>query len=140
MPKTIMAIPNICLWLFVVCTPFEAFAEQPKVLSVSIVSLIANPEKYEDKRISVTGFLHIGFEDTAIYLHQDDYQNSITQNGLWIFLPNNTDSISDFPGGCQSNRYVQVIGTFSTKFKGHMGAWSGSIQSTEMCNFMLRAD
>ena len=35
--------------------------------NISLIRLIATPEKYDGKRIQVIGYLHIEFEGTAIY-------------------------------------------------------------------------
>lgn len=140
MPEVVRNTLKVSLMILLMGNSFSASSEQPRIFEVSLVSLIANPEKYEGQRIAVAGFLHIEFEGTAIYLHQDDYVYGISQNGIWVFLPENLDSISDFPGSCQSNRYVQIVGRFSSKFKGHMGAWGGSIQNTESCSAQLRAN
>jgi hypothetical protein len=133
MQRVARAFLEAFLWIHFLSNSFPSYAEQLESFNVSIVSLISNPEKYDGKRIAVTGFLHIEFEDTAIYLNQDDYQHNISKNGLWVSLPEDRDSISHFPGGCQSDRYVKLVGVFSSKFTGHMGAWNGSI-NTESCN------
>ena len=38
--------------------------------SVSLIRLIANPEKYHGKKIQVTGYINLEFEGDAIYLHK----------------------------------------------------------------------
>lgn len=58
------------------------------VQDVSLIQLIAQPEKFEGKRVRFIGFLRIEFEGNAIYLHREDFDHGITKNGLWlIFLP-----------------------------------------------------
>ena len=89
--------------------------------SVSIVSLIAHPEKYDGKHVIVTGFLALDFEGSAIYLHQDDYEHSIYKNGLWY--AGNMVKYRKF-----DKKYVNVEGTFDGKNKGHLGLWSGAIK------------
>ena len=39
---------------------------------VSIVSLIASPDRYEGKAVVVTGFFRAAFEHSAIYLNEDE--------------------------------------------------------------------
>ena len=52
--------------------------------NVSLVKLIANPEKYNGKRIQVIGYLHLEFEGNAIYLHEEDFKRRISANSFWV--------------------------------------------------------
>lgn len=91
---------------------------------VSIVSLIAHPEKYDGNEIVVTGFLALDFEGSAIYLHQDDYAHSIFKNGLWY--AGDAAMYKRF-----ARKYVNVQGTFDAKDLGHLGLWSGAIKDVK---------
>ena len=87
---------------------------------VSIIQLIANPQKYDGKKVIITGFMALDFEGMAIYLSKDSYDNSIYKNGLWC-------------SACGSHRkldhkYVTVEVIFDADGKGHMGLWSGQIE------------
>jgi glyoxylate utilization-related uncharacterized protein len=53
---------------------------------VSMVSLLAAPDKYEGKFIRVQGFLTIGFESDALYLHEEDYTYGLTKNSFTLHL------------------------------------------------------
>jgi hypothetical protein len=65
------------------------------------------------------------FEGNALYMHETDYKNGITKNGLWVALNQNVkQKARKFSG-----HYVIALGTFDAKDKGHMGAWSGSIKN-----------
>jgi len=85
---------------------------------VSIVSLIADPGRYEGKAVVVTGFYKTGFEVSAIYLHEDDARHSIRPNGFWVD--------GRIPDHLQ-NRYVTIQGIFTTTEGGHLGAWQGTL-------------
>ncbi len=52
--------------------------------SVSIINLIATPEKYNGKTVLVDGFLNLDFEDNALYLHSEDYERALTVNSIII--------------------------------------------------------
>lgn len=41
---------------------------QTEPLHVSLIQLIANPEKYDGKQVAVVGFLRLEFEGNALYL------------------------------------------------------------------------
>lgn len=85
---------------------------------VSIVALIASPERYEGQAVVVTGFYKTGFEHSALYLHQDDGEHAIRANGFWLEggLP---DHMRD--------RYMTVQGIFTTTTRGHLGRWPGTL-------------
>jgi len=56
---------------------------------VSMVALIASPERFNGQRVVVTGFAHFEFEGNALYLHKEDYDNRITKNSLRLSVPRN---------------------------------------------------
>jgi hypothetical protein len=91
-----------------------AVAVQP--VDVSMIQLIATPEKYQGERVRVLAFLRLEFEGDAVYLHQQDYEQAIYRNGLWIDLPKTTAS-----GKNLSNQYVLVEGVFDAKRKRSSG-------------------
>jgi hypothetical protein len=99
-----------------------ANAGQPK--DVSMIQLIADPQRFDGQSVRVMGFLHLEFEGNAIYLHREDFERSILQNGIWIEL---TDSQLRSSAKL-NNGYVLVEGIFSASEKGHLGIWSGSLQ------------
>src|ERR1041385_6933670 len=99
---------------------FTCGEEAPETAAdVSMVQLIATPEKFDGKVVRVTGFLSLEFEGVGLYLHREDFQN-MTRNGLWIRPPEKTDLNL-------SRHYVEVVGTFEAKEGGHMGAFPAGI-------------
>ena len=100
---------------------------------VSIVNLIATPEKYDGKKIQIIGYLHLEFEGDGIYLHKDDYLNAITANGLWVNFSEKLTkktSLKDY-----SDNYVIILGTFKKESKGHMGLWNGTMDDIIRLDF-----
>jgi hypothetical protein len=98
-------------------------AQEPT--DVTLVRLIADPDKFDGKLIRVIGFLRIEFEGDVLYLHREDYENAILGNGIWVDVT---------PGmGRQkpllNMNYVLLEGVFASKDHGHMGMWSGAIKS-----------
>ena len=91
---------------------------------VSIVDLIANPLKYNDKQVQLIGFLRLEFEGNAIYLHQEDFEHAISLNAIWIDRP---EDLSEKQTLEVNNRYVICQGTFKAGEHGHMGMFSGSL-------------
>lgn len=97
----------------------EACASVPKPQVVAISGLIANPDRFEGRAIIVSGFYYSSFEHSAIYPTERDPTTSTWQDGLWI------NGVSPFSS--VSNEYVAVSGIFTSKQKGHLGQWPGSI-------------
>jgi hypothetical protein len=93
------------------------------VREVSILQLIATPEKYDGRSVRVTAFLHLEFEGNALYLHREDFENAILANSVAIHL---TDvQIRAFKN--LQNGYVIVEGRVNAKEHGHLGIWPGSL-------------
>ena len=94
-------------------------------LAVSLVKLIANPERYEGKVIQVVGYLNLEFEGDAIYLHKEDYEHGLIGNGFWLDFSGplkKTDEIVN------SKKYVIIVGRFDSKSHGHMGLFGGTLK------------
>jgi hypothetical protein len=95
-------------------------------LWVSLLQLIATPDAFDGKYVRVLGFVHIGHEATAIYLHREDSEHMLTKNGLWL------EASDAAPEGSKEaqvqDRYALVEGRFTAKKKGHRNLWSGSIE------------
>ncbi len=92
---------------------------------VSIVQLIAEPQKYNGKRVRLVGFVRIEFEGNAIYLHREDFQFGITKNGLWVDIPRDMTKQQQ---EAVNMHYVICAGVFQASNHGHMGMYSGAIE------------
>jgi hypothetical protein len=89
----------------------------------SLIQLIANPDKYDGKFVRVIGFVRLEFEGNAMYLHREDYENSLLKNAVWI------DPTSEMMKQREKfdKKYVLLEGTFDAKRFGHMGLFSGEL-------------
>lgn len=92
-----------------------------KPINVSLAALLADPEHYEGRSVAVIGFMHRSFEHSAIYLHREDYLQTITPNGLWVSGANIPEALND--------RYVRLEGVFTATETGHLNQWSGTLCS-----------
>jgi hypothetical protein len=90
---------------------------------VSLVELIANPDKYDGKQVLITGFLRLEFEGDALYLHREDSEHVLTKNAIWVIATADMNKNRDRLDGT----YVILEGTFNAKRHGHMGLYSGEI-------------
>src|SRR5437899_3376183 len=108
-----------CVVAALLVSPMEA--QEPT--DVTLVQLIANPDRFDDKLIRVIGFLRLEFEGDVLYLHREDYENAILGNGIWVSV---TPAIAKQKPTLNMN-YVLLEGVFSSSERGHMGMWSGAI-------------
>ena|ERR1700733_4802215 len=53
---------------------------------VSIISLIAIPERYDKHQVVCIGYLHYRLEDTCLFLSKQDSDHSIHTNGIWLSI------------------------------------------------------
>lgn len=91
----------------------------------SLVQVLANQDHFDGKTIRLSGFLTVGFEDSAIYLSKDDALYHITANGLWIEFEQESpiaNNATDF-----DNKYVVLSGKFKKGHRGHLSLWQGSL-------------
>ncbi|MBZ4187170.1 hypothetical protein K7B09_12645 [Thermomonas sp. RSS23] len=118
----LFALPILC------GIPLSALAQEVPDM-VSLIQLIAAPEKYEGKLVALTGYVHLEFEGNGIYLHKDDYQYAMNKNGLWLDLYEcNSRGGKKFTDG-----YAYVIGRFTSSSQGHLGMWSGELNEIKSC-------
>lgn len=90
---------------------------------VSMIRLIANPEKFEGKKVLIVGYVVVGFESNAIYLSKEDFENGLVPNSL--ALPYDEIVKEKF-----SNKYCIIEGEYDSEFTGHLGAnVSGGIKN-----------
>lgn len=131
----------LTLWLLCIAVPclgaapLQAQARPPalqvpgtsastEVHHVSIIQLIATPERFHGKRVRVVGYLWLEFEGNGIYLSESDRTHGVYKNGLWVsFAEGVLDSRQAYSG-----RYVLLEGTFNAEAHGHLGLWSGTIE------------
>ena len=97
---------------------------------VSIYRLVATPERYDECRVAVTGFVNLEFEGTAVYPHREDFLHGLTRNGLWLdFFGSDREAMRT--DSTINGNYVSIVGTFDADSGGHFGLWSGSITRIE---------
>jgi hypothetical protein len=114
-------IASVCLVLTsLLAMPMEA--EEP--LNVTLVQLIASPEKFDGKLIRVIGFLRLEFEGNVLYLHREDYEHAILGDGVWVDV---TPEITKLRNTLNMH-YVLLEGIFNSNDRGHMGMWSGAMK------------
>ncbi|MBI4707625.1 MAG: hypothetical protein HY761_06845 [Candidatus Omnitrophica bacterium] len=91
-------------------------------LQISIINLIATPEKFHGEKILVSGFVQIDFEGNAIYLSKTDCEKIFTKNAIWLSI----DHIKEFDNFKEG--YATIEGVFDAMDNGHGDMFSGSIK------------
>jgi|CXWL01.1.fsa_nt_gi hypothetical protein len=121
---------DISLALLLCSWSATLWAAQQRPEMVSMLQLIATPEKFDGKLVQVVGYLRIDFEENALYFHKEDYEHLIVNNGVWLHLGKEV---------CQKPvdlnlKYVKVVGRFDAEHGGHMDLYSGSISNITECS------
>lgn len=98
-------------------------------IDVSLINLIATPDKYDGKVIRVIGVSNIEFEGTAIFLSKEDFLNMVTKNALWMSFNEKAIDQSGKELSKYNGKYVLVEGVFRKNHHGHMGLFSGTIEN-----------
>ena len=125
---------KIVFLVFLFVLPASLSAAEP--LNVSLIQLIATPEDFNGKKVRVSGFLHVKFEDSVLYLSKDHADHIMGRNGLWIDYSQNIDT---FPEDIEDIIYfdgkaVTLEGIFIFEDEmghGHFGLNSGMISETD---------
>jgi hypothetical protein len=126
--RKIVALTSLLLAISTHAAPPERFGKVAHtVAEVSLVSLIANPEKYDGKPIRAIGALRLEFEGQALCLHEEDQVHRNAANCFWIkpdlqALGTDTMTLSSLSG-----QYVLLEGTFQKDEHGHKGRYPGAI-------------
>jgi hypothetical protein len=107
---------------------FLLFSAGPALLAsepenVSLIQLIATPEKYEGKQIRVVGALWFEFEEQALYLHTEDRKLLRTENAVWLKIPPTLKA----KARALSDGFALVEGRFSSLNEGHFEGFAGSV-------------
>jgi hypothetical protein len=93
--------------------------QQPR--EVSIIELLASPERFRGQLVRLIGFVTLESEGTAVYLHEEDYMRTITRNAVWLDVAR-----SDSPRLARP-AYAIIEGQFDPARQGHMGMFSGTL-------------
>ena len=98
---------------------------------VSVVQLIATPEKFDGKLISVIGFLRLEHEGYLLYLGKEDYDNVVLANALWV------DATEEMGKNREKLelKYVKIVGTFRAGHENRNLFSAGGITDIRNCQF-----
>jgi hypothetical protein len=105
---------------------------------VSIIQLINNPEKYNNKRVGLKGFFNIAIEENVIYLSKADYENANTKNGIWLSVSKEFMKSQNIDP--PYNGYISVEGTFLKNKKNSNSHFSGTLTNIDYMGRLISRD
>jgi len=94
---------------------------------VSIIQLIATPEKFDGALVSLIGFMQIGREQDLVYLGEQDFNHGLIENALWFRL---SEEIGKDSQKLNKN-YVRIVGVFSARHEGPYGCPNGGLTTVK---------
>ena len=106
-----------------------------EAISVSIINLIATPERYAGKVVRVKGISNIVFDGTAIYLSSDDLRFGFTKNAIWLDIDFEKLGVTWHDLEQFNGKPVLLEGIFDPTRNGQWGLFSGSITNVHRFEF-----
>ena len=103
--------------------------------NVSLINLIATPERYDKKLVFVTDYASIGLENMSLCLAE---RTASAKDCIWLNIDSGPYDTDEDMRRYQSKekiwkqfheKIVSVRGTFDKKDTGHFGMWSGGIKN-----------
>lgn len=107
-----------------------ASASQPDTSpwrDISMIALLAQPEKYHLQRVNIIGVGNIEFEGNAVYLNKASWGNDVDGDSLWLDIDFPNSQISYSKAQQLNGEYVHITGTFDMDMSGHLGLRRGGI-------------
>jgi hypothetical protein len=96
---------------------------------VSLLQLISNPERYENKVVFGVAFLELSRENSLLYIRQEDYEHVILTNAIWV--EPSKEMVKDREK--LDLKYVKFVGTFHAGHHNHSYYQAGGINGITRC-------
>lgn len=95
------------------------------VREVKLADILAHPDQYHGKRVSVVGYYHGQFEGSDFAVNQDASKEHAYKRNVWL------DRVSAFADKSaikyRNDAWLRVDGIFLRGPGGHMGLWPGEL-------------
>ena len=114
------------------CALIGACSSDDGVREDAVSAILSNPDRFEGKVVTVRGFVNLAQNESALYLHVDDYRWAIQANGIWLHMPH----CANRAGQAVTQGYMTVIGNFTAKLHGHADSWIGEIDNIKACRLI----
>jgi hypothetical protein len=98
-----------------------------KPINVSMIALLATPERYNNRQVEIVGYLRIGYmpEDDSLWLYKEDAKKRIFKNSFGLILtPEQRKLFTQL-----NESYVVVEGLFEEAEEGSSQSNSGYIRN-----------
>ena len=109
----------------VMCVSIGTAIEEHKILTCSVIQLIANPDQFDGEQVRTYGFATIGFERNHLYLSREDAKHGLLTNAVLLDLP--TIAETQRHAGLDG-KYVLVEGRFDASHKDGFVPANGGIR------------
>jgi hypothetical protein len=105
---------------------------------VKLAEVLAHPDKYHGKRISVIGYYRAEFESSGVYIDEAASRSDSYKRGVW----RSASSTFAAKGAIspQNNAWFRIEGIFLRGPAGHMGLWPGEITRLTRIEPVTRPD
>ncbi|MFZ3001533.1 MAG: hypothetical protein WA071_14490 [Undibacterium umbellatum] len=123
-----------CLLVATVFLATGAMANtREQVLNLSLINLIATPERYHGKQVNVTGYVFVGMENMSLCPYQIEVSS---KDCVWINIDSgpyasdaDKERISKKMAVLEkfNGKVATIIARFNKKDQGHFGGWSGAL-------------
>ena len=113
-------------------------ASANKSETISLITLVANPEKFHNKNVRVQGYFMFEHEGNAIYVSKSDCTNGLMKNG--VFLEINKNILDKMGIEIPYRGYITIEGIYNKNLNGSYGFFSGTIQNIQSIQRMYKRD
>ena len=108
--------------------------EKGETLCVSIMNLIATPEKYYGRTVTISGFALLTDDDTrGVYLSKEDAKHLIFNNAVYL---NDLKGKNPIKKPKKGQRYILVSGTFEKYDMQNNRSFAGKLTNIRYFRFL----
>lgn len=128
------ALKRPVIWMSLQAAMFSTGANcqsNPRPLVVSMIQLIATPERFDGKLVSVVGFLRLSQEANLLYFDKSSYDNVMLENTLWLDPTEEMERDREH----LEMKYVRIEGIFRLGNKMRNNVSAGGITDIKSCEF-----
>jgi hypothetical protein len=105
--RAVLLVASLCA-----TTGSSSWADPPHE-PVSLISLIAEPEKFDGKLVSVSGYAIFGWETSLLFFSPYDAQEFVSENALWLDTAKSDKTHVKQWRALLDHQTIVVEGTFS---------------------------
>jgi hypothetical protein len=108
-------------------TEARAWEQDAAAELVSLVSVLADPAKYDGQRIGIQGVLNLEFEGDQVCLDRGSLQYLVTKNCLWVRLAEGSTAEAYEDIARWNGHYAFLEGEIRSSDQGHFGLFAAAI-------------